>query len=299
MSWAAVAIGGATILANLYSQQQQANAQSNANSKNMALTREGIAEQARQFDISTEGETRGYEEGVRRFGLGREDAAFQDRIQEERNRSGNVYSQAQYQPYQQAGKAALDEYQAYLGLSGADAAAKAQARFNESPGQRFLRERQEKSLLRNASAMGGLRSGRTATALQEQAAGIASTYEGQYLDRLYGLSGQGLTATSGAVSAYRGESQGAYDRYGNVVAENAADRDARAARAEAERLRKEEEARRLEEERKKEEERRRAAAVASNRWNGYSGGSDGEGASVGTDGGNSGGSSGGGSSGWA
>jgi len=125
---------------------------------NLALmgTKLGIDEQRRQFDLS------------------REDA----------------------QPYMQAGQSALTQQQALLGLSGADAQEQAMGQFQESPGQKFLRERQERTLLRNASATGGLGGGNVRTALQEQAAGIAGQQFGDYQNRLAGLSGQGQTAVN-------------------------------------------------------------------------------------------------------
>jgi hypothetical protein len=76
-------------------------------------------------------------------------------------------------PYTEAGRGALTEQQALLGLSGQGAQQEAYARFTESPGQAFLRERQERALLRNAAAIGGLGGGNVRTALQEQAFGRA------------------------------------------------------------------------------------------------------------------------------
>lgn len=73
------------------------------------------------------------------------------------------------------------------------------AAFNESPGQRFIRDRQERSLLRNASAIGGLGGGNVRTALQEQAAGFAQQDFQNQLDRLSQLSRSGQqAATTGA-----------------------------------------------------------------------------------------------------
>lgn len=51
-------------------------------------------------------------------------------------------------------------------------------------------------MLRNQAAIGGLGGGNVRTALQEQAFGIASQQLGERKDRLAGLAGAGLSATS-------------------------------------------------------------------------------------------------------
>lgn len=111
----------------------------------------GIAEQARQFDITQE----------------------------------------QLAPFREAGVSALEQQQALLGLSGPEAQAALFDQLVESPGQRFLRERQEKALLRNAAAVGGLGGGNVLTALQEQAAGFAQQDLQNQFARLGQLAGQG------------------------------------------------------------------------------------------------------------
>lgn len=70
------------------------------------------------------------------------------------------------------------------------------AAFAETPGQQFLRERQERSLLRSASATGQLGGGNVRTALQEQAFGRAATQLGEFQNRLAALSGGAQTATT-------------------------------------------------------------------------------------------------------
>lgn len=67
--------------------------------------------------------------------------------------------------------------------------------FLESPGQAFLRERGERALLRNASAIGGLGGGNVRRELQEQGIGVASTQLSELMDRL------GLLSGSGAIGA--------------------------------------------------------------------------------------------------
>lgn len=105
-------------------------------------------------------------------------------------------TQQNLRPFQEAGVSALGQQQALLGLSGADAQQAAFNQFAESPGQRFLRQRQEKALLANASAIGGLGGGNVRTALQEQAAGIAQQDFQNQFGRLGQLAGQGQQAVT-------------------------------------------------------------------------------------------------------
>lgn len=77
------------------------------------------------------------------------------------------------------------------GLSGAygpEAQQQAIDNFTSSPGQEYLRDEQEQSLLRNASAIGGLGGGRVRSALQEQAFGRAATNQQQSLQNLIQMS---------------------------------------------------------------------------------------------------------------
>ena len=57
---------------------------------------------------------------------------------------------------------------------GADAQAQAYAQFQESPGQAYLREQAERSLVANSAATGGLAGGNVLKELQGQAVGLAA-----------------------------------------------------------------------------------------------------------------------------
>lgn len=104
-------------------------------------------------------------------------------------------SQEQAAPFREAGVAALGQQQALLGLSGIDAQQQAFQGLSESPGQQFIRQRQEKALLRNAAATGGLGGGNVLSALNQQQAGFASQDIQNQFARLGQLSGQGQSAT--------------------------------------------------------------------------------------------------------
>ena len=97
-------------------------------------------------------------------------------------------------PYNQMGQQALQQQAALSGAAGADAQQAAINQFIESPGQKWLRDRQEQALLRNAAAIGGLGGGTVRTALQDQAYGIAAQQQQQQIQNLAQLAGQGQQA---------------------------------------------------------------------------------------------------------
>jgi hypothetical protein len=96
--------------------------------------------------------------------------------------------------FEQVGQAALGSRAALAGLGGIEGQQAAFAQIAESPGQKFIRDRQQRALLRNASAIGGLGGGNIRTALQEQAAGFAAQDIGAQRQELAQLSGGGLSA---------------------------------------------------------------------------------------------------------
>lgn len=111
---------------------------------------------------------------------------------------------SQYNPYLQTGQQALQQEAALSGALGAQAQQAAIDAYIESPGQKYLREQQEKALLRNSAATGGLGGGRVLSALQEQAMGIAATQQQQQLENLRSLASRGQEAVGGYSSAVQG-----------------------------------------------------------------------------------------------
>ena len=91
----------------------------------------------------------------------------------------------------EAGDTARQQQMALLGLLGPEAQAAAQASIQESPSQKFMRDRQERALLRNSAATGQLGGGNVKTALQQQAAGFAQQDLQNQFGRLNQLSSQG------------------------------------------------------------------------------------------------------------
>ncbi len=67
---------------------------------------------------------------------------------------------------------------------------------NESPGQQFLRDRAQKNLIRNSSAIGGLGGGNVRSALVQQGVGFAQQDLQNQFGRLGQLAGQGQSAAT-------------------------------------------------------------------------------------------------------
>jgi hypothetical protein len=132
---------------------------------------------------------------------GAQSEAIQKAMEEIKKEFG--VTEEQFAPFLQAATGgegvtgALTRQQEFLGLRGPEAQQAAFTGFMESPGQAFLRQRGEQSLLRNASAMGGLGGGNIRQALQEQGIGFAAQQQSELQDRLAGMTGLGFQATQG------------------------------------------------------------------------------------------------------
>lgn len=107
-----------------------------------------------------------------------------------------------YNPYTRAGRAATNSYSDALGLNGAEGNARAVEQFQTGPGYEFAMGQGEQAAQRAAAASGMLSSGNTLAALTEYGQGVANQEYGGYLDRLQGLSNQGLAAAGGKSSVY-------------------------------------------------------------------------------------------------
>jgi hypothetical protein len=124
-------------------------------------------------------------------------------LQEEQAEAQRVQAQTQQDqlsPYREAGTAALDQQQRFLGLQGPEAQAEAYASFQESPGQQFLRE-QGLRLAGSSAANRGVGGGERLRELSKFNQGLALQQYDTHMNRLSGISGQGLGATSGGISA--------------------------------------------------------------------------------------------------
>jgi len=127
---------------------------------------------------------KGADKATERAGQLQADAANQA-IAEQRRQFDET--QGSLAPFREAGANALQQQQDLL--SG-------KTKFQDTPGQRFLRERAERSLLRNQSAIGGLGGGNVRSALQQQAIGLAAQDFGNQFSRLGQIAGQGQSAAT-------------------------------------------------------------------------------------------------------
>lgn len=108
--------------------------------------------------------------------------------------SGADIARGDISQFADVGRSALDKEAALTGALGPEAQAAAFAEYSESPGQAYMREQQEKALLRNQAATGGLGGGNVLKELQRQAAGLASQNYQQDLANLRSLSQRGQQA---------------------------------------------------------------------------------------------------------
>lgn len=114
-----------------------------------------------------------------------------------------------YQPWVDSGNNARGMYDNALGLNGADGNAAATGAFQAGPGYQFALDQGTQAALRGASASGMLSSGNTLTALSQYGQGLANQEYGGWLDRLSGVSSQGLQAAGGQAQGY-GARSGVY-----------------------------------------------------------------------------------------
>jgi hypothetical protein len=105
--------------------------------------------------------------------------------------------------YVPGGQNAFNRQAALSGAMGADAQARAMQNWQEGPEQAFLREQGERSVTRNAAALGGLGSGNVMKELNRFGTGLAAQDFQNSFNRLGNVSGQGLQA-AGQVGALRG-----------------------------------------------------------------------------------------------
>lgn len=117
-------------------------------------------------------------------------------IQENYNTSVHAF-----QPYLTGGQQGLGATSDLLGLNGPEAATAAMERFRTSPGYEWQLQQGLRAVDAAHAAKGMGRSGAVLKAEQEFGQGLADKEFGDYYNRLFSLSGQGLNAASGISSA--------------------------------------------------------------------------------------------------
>ena len=111
-------------------------------------------------------------------------------------RSGENKQRQQLNPFATAGVSALEQQQALLGMGGQAQQNAAFGAFKDSPGQKFMRDRAQKNLLRNSAAIGGLGGGNVRSALVEQGAGFAAQDFNNQFNRLGDIRTAGQNAAA-------------------------------------------------------------------------------------------------------
>lgn len=163
--------------ASLYGANQASNSAAEAARIQKEASDAALAENKRQFDLSSGEFTRQYdlssEELKRQYDLG----------------------QAAQMPWRTAGETALGSQMDLMGL-GANGAAGQLSSLTSSPGYQFRLGEGTKALDRSASARGGVFSGAAGKALTEYGQNFATNEYGNRLSQLSSLSGQGQAAAS-------------------------------------------------------------------------------------------------------
>jgi hypothetical protein len=161
MTWGMVAVAGATLVAGVYSANEQSKAADKAAGAQSNAAQSGIAEQDKQF------------EAVKQL----------------------------LQPYVTAGNGAVTSQQDLNGTNGPQAQAAAIAALKASPQYTSQLEAGNNNILANASATGGLRGGNVQGALGQFAPSLlAKTIDDQYA-RLGSMSSLGENAAAGTGNA--------------------------------------------------------------------------------------------------
>lgn len=109
-----------------------------------------------------------------------------------------------YQPYMRSGSDATSMYSNAMGLNGKAGNAAATGAFQASPGYTWQRDQATDAASRQAAALGIGGSGNTLSALSELGSNLANQEWGSWMDRLSGLSSQGMSA----VNSYTGQMGG-------------------------------------------------------------------------------------------
>lgn len=110
------------------------------------------------------------------------------------NNQAYPYLQGAYGGQVSNGTGANDFVSQLLGLKGGDEANQAFDKYKDSTGYQFALDSGSKAITGNAASRGLLSSGSTAQALTKFGQNNATQYYNSYLDKLLGLSGQGLQA---------------------------------------------------------------------------------------------------------
>lgn len=111
-------------------------------------------------------------------------------------RAAFEYAQGAYQPYQEAGLSALDQYRTLIGLGGAEQQQAAINGMTQSPLYQSQMQQGSNAILQNAAATGGLRGGNTQNALGQMGSQLLNQQFLQQVGLMGGMQEQGLNTIS-------------------------------------------------------------------------------------------------------
>ncbi len=185
MTWGFVAVAAVSAVSSNVASNRAKGA---ANAQQRGIDK-ATTDQGRQFDVTTEQLSEADVFNRQQLAAGRDQALRTLQGSEKKQRE-------QLQPFAQAGVGALEQQQALLGMGTPEQQQAAFAQFSESPGQKFMRERAEKTLLRNSAAIGGLGGGNVRSALVEQGVGFAAQDFGNQFNRLSDIRSAGQNAAT-------------------------------------------------------------------------------------------------------
>lgn len=130
-------------------------------------------------------------------------------------RAAAAAAEADYAPYKESGLSALDQYRTLIGLGGADAQNQAIQALTQSPLYQQQLQQAEGSLLQNASATGGLRTGNTQSNLASLAPQLLNQQYLQQVGLMGGMQEQGANIIGNLANIRTGQAAATGQAYAN------------------------------------------------------------------------------------
>lgn len=130
-------------------------------------------------------------------------------------RAAAAAAEADYAPYKESGLSALDQYRTLIGLGGADAQNQAIQALTQSPLYQQQLQQAEGSLLQNASATGGLRTGNTQANLASLAPQLLNQQYLQQVGLMGGMQEQGANVIGNLANIRTGQAAATGQAYAN------------------------------------------------------------------------------------
>lgn len=130
-------------------------------------------------------------------------------------RAAAAAAEADYAPYKESGLSALDQYRTLIGLGGADAQNQAIQALTQSPLYQQQLQQAEGSLLQNASATGGLRTGNTQANLASLAPQLLNQQYLQQVGLMGGMQEQGANIIGNLANIRTGQAAATGQAYAN------------------------------------------------------------------------------------